>query len=319
MGPITLLILNMIFNIIYYVMCGIIVFKSIKKTLFGENTNMIFLLPILYYVAFLILSYTKDFAIGYASAAVTIQRINCSGKMNTEFVTTNALKYANKNILPLTIILLPKFLTDSGLLMAHKTKGLYAFSKVLNGEFGPLNLMELLVWGPFKSLFVEGSEPMAKGSIPKYFQRIQQNMFSDKNEQSGGRRKFTLKKIFKKAGIGYLVGGEEGFVAREPGVETELFGDEPDQGLINSETVDPTSISNILFEDNYVYAAQVTFGLAFYMTFINAINYFELLLYTERYGCAMSPTEKIKLHNKIRKSMSECNPNNVKSTKEVSV
>ena len=239
--------------------------------------------------------------------------------MNTEFVIANALKFANKNVLPLAIILLPKFLTDSGLLMAHKTKGLYALSKVLNGEIGPVNLMELVIWGPFKSLFVDGDEPMAKGSIPKYFQRIHNNMFSDKNEQSGGGRKFTLKKIFKKAGIGYLVGGDDAFVARDPGVETELFGDTPDEGLINSDEIDPSAVAGILFEDNYVYAAQVTFGLAFYMTFVNAINYFELLLYTERYGCAMSPTEKIRLHNKIRKSMSECNPNNVKASKEVSV
>ena len=85
---------------------------------------------------------------------------------------------------------------------------------------------------------------------------------------------------------------------------------------MGGESIDEGKVSELLFKDGvYSYASLVTFCLAFFLTFINAINYFDLLLYTERYGCSMSPTEKIRLHNKIRKSMSECSPNPVKASK----
>jgi hypothetical protein len=318
MGPITLLILNMIINIIYYILCGIIIFKLLTKTLL--NSNMLFLLPIIYYICFLILSFIKDVGIGYGSIALTIQRIHCSGKMNKQFMLSNSLKFAIKNITPLTIILLPKFMTDSGLLFAHKSKGLYTLSKVLNVEIGPLNLMELLIWGPFKSLFANGNEVLSKGSIPKYFNKLQKNLFSGDSggTLNGGKRKFTFRKIFKFMGIVDLYGGDDD----ENNIGDEIYGDgEENIGLINGDDkIEPDVFGEKLFPQNtYIYASLVTFCLAFFLTFINAINYFELLLYTERYGCSMSPTEKIRLHNKIRKSMSECNPNNVKASKDVSL
>lgn len=321
MGPVTLLILNMIFNFIFYILCGILIFKQLNKKILQGNTNFIFLLPIIYFICFMVLSFVKDFGVGFGSVLITIKRINCSGKVNKKFVATNSLKFARKNLTPLTFILLPKFMTDSGLLFAHKNKGLYTFSKVLNGEIGPLNLTELLIWGPFKSLFAGGDEILSKGSIPRYFQKLQKNIFSDSGgeEQEGGRRKFTLKKIFKRAGLGYLYGGDGDDDGKDIG--PEIFGDgEENKGLINEETIEDTTFSELLFSGNtYAYSSLVTFCLAFFLTFINAINFFELLLYTERYGCALSPTEKIRLHNKIRKSMSECNPNSVKTSKEVSL
>lgn len=318
MGPITLLILNMIFNILYYIIVGIIIFKAINKSTIGNNNNFLFIIPIIYYIAFVVLSYAKDLGVGYGSILLTLKRINCSGKPDHAYVFKNANKFAMKNLLPLSIILLPKFVTDSGLLMAHKTTGLYAFSKVLNLEIGPVNATELFIWGPFKSLFARGDEILSKGSIPKYFQSIQKKMFSEEDDQSGGKRKLSINKILKFTGLKFLIGGDD----VDDDIATKIYGDgEENKGIIESgDTIEEGTLSDLLFKGKtYVYASMVTFCLAFFLTLINAVNYFEMLLYIERYGCSMSPTEKIRLHNKIRKRMSECDPTKVKASKEVSI
>lgn len=264
------------------------------------------------------MSYVKDLGIGYGSILLTLKRIHCSGKPDHAYVFKNANKFAIKNLLPLSIILLPKFITDSGLLMAHKTRGLYALSKVLNLELGPINGTELFIWGPFKSLFAKGDEVLSKGSIPTYFQKIQRKMFADE-EQGGGKRKISINKILKFTGLKFLIGGDD-----DDGedIAAKIYGDgENDKGIINSDDpIEEGILSDILFKGKtYIYASMVTFCLAFFLTLINAVNYFEMLLYIERYGCSMSPTEKIRLHNKIRKRMSECDPTKVKASKEVSI
>lgn len=265
------------------------------------------------------MSYVKDLGIGYGSILLTQKRINCSGKPDKAYVFKHANKFAIKNLLPLTIILLPKFITDSSLLIAHKTRTMYAFSKVLNLEIGPLNATELFIWGPFKSLFSRGDEVISKGSIPKYFQKIQKKIFSGDESQSGGKRKFSLRKVLKFTGLKFLIGGDDD---GDEDIATKIYGDgEENKGIIEGEdNIDEGTLSDIIFKDGkYIYSSLVTFCLAFFLTLINAVNYFELLLYIERYGCSMSPTEKIRLHNKIRKRMSECDPTKVKASKEVSI